>query len=150
MKIKKIKKRFAVIAIAVICLGGVHLYLAGAKPAVLPDDVSIIERDGSETDIVAANQSDGEETDESAGDIAPMIYVDDTLYMQPGSPQGDKERKEEFVFLGTIESMATSGNVPQQNFQANTPIVGSEVYQYGENLAVKIEDTYWLYEVCDL
>jgi hypothetical protein len=36
--------------------------------------------------------------------------------------------------------------IPKENFQANHPIVGSEVYQYGENIVVGIGGKYWLYE----
>ena len=68
-------------------------------------------------------------------DAAPMIYVNDTLYKQSTSQTSFNELKDDFVYLGVIE-----------NFQANHPIVGSEVYQYGENIVVGIGGKYWLYE----
>ena len=90
-------------------------------------------------------------------DAAPMIYVNDTLYKQPTSQTSFNELKDDFVYLGVIESDVTNfqgtndaGNyldgIPKENFQANHPIVGAEVYQYGDNIVVKIEGKYWLYE----
>ena len=34
----------------------------------------------------------------------------------------------------------------KKNFQANHPIVGAKVYQYGDNIVVEFEGKYWLYE----
>ena len=90
-------------------------------------------------------------------DAAPMIYVNDTLYKQSTSQTSFNELKDDFVYLGVIESDVTNfqgtndaGNyldgIPKENFQANHPIVGAEVYQYGDNIVVKIEGKYWLYE----
>ena len=90
-------------------------------------------------------------------DAAPMIYVNDTLYKQSTSQTSFNELKDNFVYLGVIESDVTNfqgtndaGNyldgIPKENFQANHPIVGSEVYQYGENIVVGIGGKYWLYE----
>ena len=90
-------------------------------------------------------------------DAAPMIYVDDTLYKQSTSQTSFNELKDDFVYLGVIESDVTNfqgtndaGNyldgIPKENFQANHPIVGAEVYQYGENIVVGIGGKYWLYE----
>ena len=90
-------------------------------------------------------------------DAAPMIYVNDTLYKQSTSQTSFNELKDDFVYLGVIESDVTNfqgtndaGNyldgIPKENFQANHPIVGSEVYQYGENIVVGIGGKYWLYE----
>ena len=90
-------------------------------------------------------------------DAAPMIYVDDTLYKQSTSPTSFNELKDDFVYLGVIESDVTNfqgtndaanylDGIPKENFQANHPIVGAEVYQYGDNIVVEIEGKYWLYE----
>ena len=90
-------------------------------------------------------------------DAAPMIYVNDTLYKQSTSQTSFNELKDDFVYLGVIESDVTNiqgtndaGNylvgIPKENFQANHPIVGAEVYQYGENIVVGIGGKYWLYE----
>lgn len=90
-------------------------------------------------------------------DAAPMIYVNDTLYKQSTSQISFNELKDDFVYLGVIESDVTNiqgtndaGNyldgIPKENFQANHPIVGAEIYQYGENIVVGIGGKYWLYE----
>lgn len=90
-------------------------------------------------------------------DASPMIYVNDTLYKQSTSQTSFNELKDDFVYLGVIESDVTNfqgtndaGNyldgIPKENFQANHPIVGAEVYQYGENIVVGIGGKYWLYE----
>ena len=84
-------------------------------------------------------------------DVAPMVYVNDTLYKQSSDQQGYPEFMDDFVYLGQILSdiaNSQSGNtdgVPKENFQANHPVVGCEVYQYGENIVVKINGAYWLY-----
>ena len=64
--------------------------------------------------------------------------------------------KDDFVYLGVIESDITnlqnnsngnaSDGIPKENFQANHPIVGAKVYQYGNDIVVEIEGRYWLYE----
>lgn len=84
-------------------------------------------------------------------DAAPMVYVNDTLYIQSGDQQGYPEAKDDFIYLGKITSDVTndqtgsSDGTPKENFQANDPIVGCAVYQYGENIVVKINGAYWLY-----
>lgn len=98
----------------------------------------------------------------AAADAAPMVYVNDTLYKQSTAQTFYQEQKEDFVYLGVIESDIThlqgdtgTGNaptpdgVPKENFQANHPIVGSKVYQYGDAIVVEIEGKYWLYEMID-
>lgn len=87
-------------------------------------------------------------------DLAPMVYVNDTLYKQSSDQKGYPERKDEFHYLGKILTDNPADAVPKENFQANHPIVGCEVYQYGEHVVIKIKDAYWLYtkygqpEVC--
>ncbi len=93
-------------------------------------------------------ETPGEEMSAEAavpGDIAPMAYVNDTLYIQSPAQEGYAERREEFSYLGRIESAVTQDREPDQNFQANDPIVGCEVYQYGEDIVIEIDDRYWLY-----
>lgn len=90
-------------------------------------------------------------SESGVADVALMVYVNNTLYKQSGDQQGYPELKDEFVYLGQILSDVTNNQsgdtdgVPKENFQANHPIVGCEVYQYGENIVVKINDAYWLY-----
>ena len=88
-----------------------------------------------------------EKPDNSAsGDLSPMIYVNDTLY-RITSDQPDLTGKEsQLVYLGTISSKVSSSQYPKENFQANDDIVGSEVYQFGEDIVVEINGKYWLYE----
>lgn len=101
-----------------------------------------------------------QESDGGAGgtiaDAPPMVYVNDTLYKQSTKQTSYNELKDDFVYLGVIESDITnlqnnsSGNasdgIPKENFQANHPIVGAKVYQYGDDIVVEIEGKYWLYE----
>jgi len=84
-------------------------------------------------------------------DAPPMIYVNDALYKQSVKQTSYTELKEEFVYLGEIESTVSNDQsitdgLPHMNFQANSNIVGSKVYQYGENIVVEINGKYWLYE----
>lgn len=107
-------------------------------------------------DILYA-QGDSPATSGTA-DAAPMVYVNDNLYKQSVVQTSFDELKDEFVFLGIIESDVTgrqgdigagntSDGIPKENFQANHPIVGSVVYQYGDDIVVGIGDKYWLYEI---
>jgi hypothetical protein len=80
-----------------------------------------------------------------------MVYVNDTLYKQSTEQIWYGELKEEFIYLGKIESDVTNDQsitdgVPKENFQANHPIVGAEVYQYNENIVIQINGDYWLFE----
>ena len=101
-----------------------------------------------------------QESDGGAGgtiaDAPPMVYVNDTLYKQSTKQTSYNELKDDFVYLGVIESDITnlqnnsngnaSDGIPKENFQANHPIVGAKVYQYGNDIVVEIEGKYWLYE----
>ena len=66
-------------------------------------------------------------------DAPPMVYVNDTLYKQSTKQTSYNELKDDFVYLGVIESDITN-------------IVGAKVYQYGNDIVVEIEGKYWLYE----
>ena len=85
----------------------------------------------------------------SIADAAPMICVNGLLYKQSSNQISFDELDDNFVYLGEIESDIThlqddigagntSDGVPKENFQANHPIVGSEVYQYGNDIVVRI------------
>lgn len=94
-------------------------------------------------------------TSSSSADVAPMIYVNNTLYKQSVKQTYFDSLPEDFVYIGTIESDITADQstandgVPKENYQANTPIVGSEIYQYGNDIVVKIDNSFWLYKVLD-
>ncbi|MCM1189965.1 MAG: entericidin like toxin protein [bacterium] len=100
--------------------------------------------------FAVANNGD-EVTSQGIADAAPMVYVNDILYKQSVSEQSYPERKDEFVYLGQILSDVTSNQssdtdgIPKENFQANHPVVGCEVYQYGEDIVLHINGAYWLY-----
>lgn len=84
-------------------------------------------------------------------DVTPMVYVNDTLYKQSIKQISYTERKDEFIYLGKIESdvasdQSNTNGVPTENFQANLSIVGAEVYQYGDDVVIRINNEYWLYE----
>lgn len=88
-------------------------------------------------------------------DVAPMVYVNNTLYKQSNERTSYTDLKDDFVYLGTVKSDITSDQstvtdgVPKENFQSNTPIVGAEIYQYGDNIVVHSENAYWVYETLD-
>lgn len=81
-----------------------------------------------------------------SGDLAPMVYVNDTLYQITENQPELADKENEFVYLGKIESKVSAAQKPEENFQANDDIVGAEVYQYGNNIVILIDGTYWLYE----
>lgn len=101
---------------------------------------------------------------ESSADAAPMVFVNGILYQQSPEYISYEEMQDDFVYLGKIESyaditdislsddesMASNDGVPKENFQANTHIVGANVYQYGKNLVIQVDDAYWLYEALDV
>ncbi len=82
-------------------------------------------------------------TTSSASDAAPMVYVNDTLYEQSAEGISYGQMKEEFIYLGKIESTDCEAGVPKENFQANHRIADCEVYQYGEAIIVYVNDAYW-------
>lgn len=119
-------------------------------------DSAAISQQGSGSDLIddsAASQQDSDNdliTESAAADAAPMVYVNDTLYIQSSDQKGSPEWNDDFVYLGKIknditDSASPTDGIPKENFQANHPVVGCEVYQYGEHIVVKINDTYWLY-----
>ena len=84
-----------------------------------------------------------------------MVCVNGKLYKQSIEQVSYDEIKSEFIYLGKIESdvtnsqTASTNGVPKENFQANHPIVGAEVYQYNVDIVIQINGKYWLYEVLD-
>ncbi len=90
-------------------------------------------------------------TTANAADAPPMVYVNGILYEQNTEQISYGEMKEEFIYLGKVESDVTNNQrptdgIPKENFQANVPIVGAEVYQYGEHVVIQTDNKYWLYE----
>ncbi len=96
-------------------------------------------------------------TTTNAADAPPMVYVNGTLYEQNIEQISYGEMKEEFIYLGKIESDVTNNQsstdgissidgIPKENFQANIRIVGAEVYQYGDDVVIHTDNKYWLYE----
>lgn len=87
-----------------------------------------------------------EESEAPAGDLESMVYVNDILYRLSPDQESYRERAEDFIYLGEIESAVSSDSIPKENLQANDPLIGCEVYQYGENIIIKFDDNYLLYE----
>lgn len=79
------------------------------------------------------------------GDLAPMVFVNDTIYYQSGN-KSFSEMQDNFNYIGKIESEVAPSQKPNEELQANHSIVGAEVYQYGDNVVVLINGKYWLYE----
>lgn len=93
-------------------------------------------------------------TTPGVADAPPMVCVNGKLYKQSTGQISYNEIKSEFIYLGKIESDVTNSQtstdgVPKENFQANHPIVGAEVYQYNEDIVIQINGKYWLYEVLE-
>lgn len=109
----------------------------------------------------------GSETVSSSADAPPMVYVNGTLYRQYPQQISYEEKKAGFLYLGSIQSHVNgdgqhtveesdisadgtlqhaADGIPKENLQANTPIVGAEVYQYNNDIAVLTDGKYWLYE----
>ena len=97
-------------------------------------------------DYSISNRAEFEALVPISGDIAPMVYVNDTLYQIVDSQPNFADEKSSFNLLGKIENTVSSSEEPKENFQANDDIVGAAVYQYGDNIVVEFEGKYWLYE----
>ncbi|MDE7325296.1 MAG: hypothetical protein K2N63_03310 [Lachnospiraceae bacterium] len=74
-------------------------------------------------------------------DAAPMVCVNGKLYKQSTGQISYHKIKSEFIYLGIVESDVTNNQtstdgLPKENFQANHPIVGAEVYQYNEDIVI--------------
>ena len=87
-------------------------------------------------------------------DAAPMVYVNDKLYQNYAALKSVDDIQNEFVYLGDVQSYTRNGvadPVPNQNFQANTPFVGTPINQYGDDVIIymEAEDEYWLYKAID-
>lgn len=83
--------------------------------------------------------------DSASGDLSPMVYVNDTLYRCTSSQPNLTGKEGQLVYLGAISSKVSSSQYPQEDFQANDDIVGSAVYQFGEDIVVEIDGQYWSY-----
>ncbi len=87
-------------------------------------------------------------------DTPPMVCINNKLYQQSKEKLSYTKMKNGFIYLGKIESditddQITTDGVPKENFQANHPIVGSEIYQYNDDVVIKIDGKYCLYEIID-
>ena len=92
-------------------------------PQVGAESIVIIDEKGSE---VATK----EEPAMVGGDFIPSIYVNDTLYTSAYHIACCTELSENCTYLGEVTECVGSGNMPTENFQANTADVGAEIYQY--------------------
>ena len=74
-------------------------------------------------------------------DLAPMVYVNDTLYRQDSKQTVYTELKEDFVYLGEVVSDVSDdpdgSAVPDENFEANHNFVGAKIYGYGNDIVVE-------------
>lgn len=160
---------FAVMCIAIrgFSLTGFHSSMAPAETAMPPEtweeapmeEAPMAEAPAEEapaasmeeenTEAVPAEEAEAtvEESEAFAGDLESMVYVNDILYRLLPDQEIYQEQEEEFIYLGEIESAVSSDSIPKQNLQANDPLIGCEVYQYGKNIVVKMDDIYLLYEI---
>ena len=81
----------------------------------------------------------------SAGELAPMVYVNSTLYIQSENMECFSEKEEGFLYLGDISSVVDSSSEPNEELQANDNIVGAPIYQYGKKIVVFYNEKYWVY-----
>ena len=80
-----------------------------------------------------------------SGDIAPMIYVNSTLYIGTEDHTEYSETDQELVFIGEILSSVDSSKEPTEELQANDAIVGARIYQHGKDIVVFYNDQCWIY-----
>ena len=101
--------------------GGV--FLQYDPPQVGAESIVLIDEKGNELPTKEAPAMVG-------GDLIPSIYVNNTLYTSAEHIAFCVELSEQCVYLGEVTECVGSGNVPTENFQANTAPAGAEVYQY--------------------
>ena len=121
----------------------------------LPSLTSIAQMDEAEFNKIVCGYR-REQLVEVWGSPDESSSTEDTLYKQSTKQTSYNELKDDFAYLGVIESDITnlqnnsngntSDGIPKENFQANHPIVRAKVYQYGNDIVVEIEGKYWLYE----
>ena len=90
-----------------------------------------------------------ERNEQAAGDLAPMVFIDGTLYKASAKQTAFSKQKEEFEYLGEITDEVDPSMIPKKDFQANDFIKGAEVYLYNDDIVVQIGGKYWLYESCE-
>ena len=88
--------------------------------------------------------------DDPCGDIAPMVFADNTLYVI--DDRQDEWKLEEAglgqSYIGTIISYVSDGSQPTEEFQANDDIVGAKVYRIDNGIAVFFKDECMVYRPC--
>ena len=82
-------------------------------------------------------------TDIIIDEMPPMVYVNSQLYVSSGKYITQKDEKLEYI--GQIKSHVDSSEHPTEEFQANDDIVGADVFQYGNDIVVLINDKYYVY-----
>lgn len=82
---------------------------------------------------------------ELVGELAPMVYVNSTLYIQDENLECYTEKEEDFLYVGKITSTVSSSSQPHEDFQANDDIIGASIYQYGKKIVVFYNEKYWVY-----
>lgn len=125
----------------------VKILYGGVFPQFDPPQVgaeSIVKIDGEGKEIPTK-----EEPVMVGGDLIPSVYVKDTLYTSAYHIACSTELSEKCVYLGEVTECVGSGNVPTENFQANTAVVGSEIYQYYSVIYVLQNGIYCPYTISE-
>lgn len=111
-------------------------------PQVGAEAIAIIDEKGNETPTK-------EEPVMAGGDLIPSIYVNDTLYSSAYHIASCTELSEKCIYLGEVAECVGAGNVPTENFQANTASVGAEIYQYYSVIYVQQNGVYCPYTAAE-
>lgn len=152
-----------------VLVGGSFLLFSSDREEdifVKSSDSQAIPWDGLYAQEDRAEEGGGEVTVSSSADAPEMICVGGRLYKRSLDWEEPAEGLGEgIVYLGKIQSNVSVGQnsyatsedgiltgvwvedgVPREDFQANTPIVGAEVYQWGEDVVVRVDGEYRLYK----
>ena len=73
-------------------------------------------------------------------DAAPMVYVNDTLYKQSTSQTSFNELKDDFVYLGVIESDVTNfqGTYPKKTSRQITLLLAQKFINMAKTLSLRL------------
>ncbi len=87
---------------------------------------------------------------DSVAYAAPMLCVNNTLYQGLSNQPDITGKEDQLVYLGAVSSTVSSSQCPNEDFQANDDIIGSAVYQLGEDVVIEINGQYQVYAMLDV
>ena len=89
-----------------------------------------------------------EESDKTISEdieMPALLFVNNKLYRFDRMIEKDAISTDSLIYLGTVKSSVSSGEIPTENFQSSCGIVGAVIYEYSGNIIVLNREEYELY-----